>query len=132
MALPSASYLPFLCSKQRLERDKGLEIIKEILKNPSSDEILSLEQNIVKLLPITEEGEWEGIHGGLMACALMLEAGVGSDELCKQIQEVAPQMLEHQEPRVRLSTGEKYFKTSSLQDFTESTINEYHYYIHKL
>ncbi len=100
------AYLPYLSSKQRLERDKGLEIVKGILKDRSSDEISTLEQNILKLLVITEECGWEGVHGGLLACTVMLEAGVGSDKLCIEIQRVAPQMLEHQEPRVRLSAGE--------------------------
>ena len=102
-----SAYLPFLRSKQKLERDKGLEIIKDILKSPSKDDISALEKNILKLVPITEEGSWEEIHGGLLACALMLEAGLGSDELCKEIQGIVPQMLEHQEPRVRLSAGKK-------------------------
>lgn len=105
MDAPAPQYLPFLSSKQKLERDKGLEIIKNLLKNPGSDEIVSLEQDILRLLLNSDEGEWESVHGGLMASVLLVEAGVASNELCKEIQKMAPLMLEHQEPRVRLATG---------------------------
>lgn len=100
--------MPFLSSKQKLERDKGLEIVKKILKSPSSDDISTLEKSILKLLAATEEENcWEGVHGGLSACALVLEAGVGSGDLCREIQRIAPPLLEHKEPRVRLSAGDK-------------------------
>ena len=95
--------MDFIGSKQKLERDKGLELIKEVLRSPGDGEVATLEQNLLGLL-VESEG-WEGVLGALSGTTLMLAAGKGSDEFCNKIQAAVPDMLEHEEPRVRISTG---------------------------
>lgn len=96
-------YLASLRSKQRLERDKGLEIVKELLRGRSNDDITKLESNILELLASTNC--WEGTHGALCASALMIEAGVCSDDFYREVEKAVPAMLDDTEPRLRLVAG---------------------------
>lgn len=97
------SYVAFLSSKQRLERDKGLELIEKILEDATGDDISALETNVLELLAVKKG--WEGSHGALMAAALLIERRFSSEDFCMKIQQALPMMLEHDEPRVRLSAG---------------------------
>lgn len=100
------AYLSSLISKKKLDRDKGLDIIKEILRDRRDEDISMLEVNVLGLL--APENDWESIHGGLCASALMIQGGVSSDNFCTEVQVVLPGMLDHTEARVRLSTGKKH------------------------
>lgn len=96
-------YLSFLSSKQRLERDKGIVLIKELLKEPRDDSVITaLERTIFELFSL---GTWESNHGALLATGALLSAGVLPEGLCKEVQLALPQLLEDREPRVRLAAG---------------------------
>ena len=97
-----ASYSPLLSSKLRLERDRGLEVVKELLKDPKEDVIATLEKTIASFL-LSES--WEPIHGALLAGGCVIGAGLGSRDLCMKMQGAIPALLEHKEPRIRLSAG---------------------------
>lgn len=91
-----------LSSKQKLERDKGLETVKEILRDRK--DITKLEATVLGLL--ASPNCWESTHGALCASALMIEAGACSDEFYKEVKSGIADMLEHNEPRVRLAAGQ--------------------------
>lgn len=100
------AYLSSLSSKKKLDRDRGLEIIKEVLRDCRDEDISKLEVNVLGLLaPVND---WESIQGGLCASALMIQGGVSSDQFCTEVQVILPEMLDHTEPRVRLSTGKQH------------------------
>ena len=64
-------YGSLISSRLKLERDKGLEIIKDILKSPKDGEISSLEATVLELL--REGGELGEYPGGPVCCRV----GVG-------------------------------------------------------
>lgn len=98
-----SSYFPSLSSKKKLERDKGLEIVKELLGGGNKDDVMKLERNISELFASNDS--WEATHGALGASALMIEAGICSNGFYKEVQKVVPAMLDHSEPRLRLAAG---------------------------
>lgn len=98
-----SSYFSSLSSKQKLERDRGLEIVKEILSGSKNEDITKLVGDILELLASTNC--WEGTHGALCASAVMIEAGVCSDDFYREVEKAVPAMLEHIEPRLRLAAG---------------------------
>lgn len=102
--MDDSSYVAALGSRQKLEREKGLETVRAILSARTTDDIFQLESNVLELVSNPENG-WEKLHGGLCASSLMIEAGACSERFCKELQEVIPVMLDHTEPRVRLSAG---------------------------
>ena len=90
-----------LCSHQKLDRDKGLEELRAFLHdeaNNSSQMAASL-LNILKTSPT-----WEARHGSLMGVQVLIENG--NSALGKEVLLLLPQLLEDDEPRVRLSAGE--------------------------
>lgn len=97
-----SSYVDSLRSRQKLDRDKGLEAVRLILSD-CKDEISKLEGNVLELL--TSQEGWESAHGALSASVFMIEARVCSNDFYTKLQEVVPGMLDHSEPRVRLSAG---------------------------
>lgn len=98
-----SSYVDSLRSRQKLDRDKGLETVRLILSD-CKDEISKLEGNVLELL--TSQEGWESAHGALSASVFMIEARVCSNDFYTKLQEVVPGMLDHSEPRVRLSAGD--------------------------
>ena len=96
-------YFPSLSSKKKLERDKGLEIVKQLLGGGNEDDIKKLEGNILELFASNDS--WEATHGALCASALMVEAGVCSNGLYKEVEKIVPVMLDHSEARLRLAAG---------------------------
>ena len=99
-----------LCSKKRLNRDRGLAELKKVLEGDPSDvraDVEQLEAKIVGLIaPDAEEGvvtAWETKHGGLMA-ALVLIPGA-SERFCVKVKGAIPKLLESGESRVRLLAG---------------------------
>ena len=92
-----------LHSKQRLERNKGISLIEELLSGPKDDAVtIALEGSVFDLLSLNT---WESHHGALLVTGALLSAGVLSDDVCKAVQGVLPQLLDDQEPRLRLAAG---------------------------
>ena len=93
----------FLSNKRKLERDKGITLIKELLKESRDDKlIIALERSIFELFSLNT---WESNHGALIATGTLLSAGVLPEGLCKEVQLKLPLLLEDCEPRVRLAAG---------------------------
>ncbi len=92
----------YLSSKKKIERDKGVAIIQELLKDPKDGTIEALEKSIRELLC---EDAWESRHGALMATEALLQKDVATESLSMEVQAALSQLLEDTEPRVRLAAG---------------------------
>jgi len=91
-----------LCSHQKLDRDKGVEELKALLQGGTT------ENNQIApfvLSTLKTSSTWEAKHGSLMAAQLLIEHD-NSTSLDSEILPLLPQLLEDNEPRVRLSAGE--------------------------
>jgi len=97
-----SSAFTYLSSKQKIERDKGIAIIKKLLLNPNEVMVEDLERFIRELL---SHDTWEGRHGALMATGALASAEVITESLVMDVQAVLPELLEFEEPRVRLAAG---------------------------
>ena len=97
----------YLSSTQKIERDKGIAIIKELVKEPDNAVVEALEEAIRELL---SQSSWESRHGALMASGALLCAEVITESLSVDVQTALPQLLEDKEPRVRLAAGCYYVK----------------------
>lgn len=96
-------YSSLLRDHKKLEREKGLAIVKGLLKDPKEELISSLELTSLSLIATREK--WEPIHGGLLVASTLIEGSLGSDDFHKKIQQAIPTLLEHEEPRIRLMAG---------------------------
>ena len=91
-----------LCSHQKLDRDKGLEELRAFC----NDEANNFSQMAPSLLNILKTSStWEARQGSLMGVQVLIENG-DSTSLGKEVLPLLPQLLEDDEPRVRLSAGE--------------------------
>lgn len=91
-----------LCSHQKLDRDKGLEELRAFLHH-GVDNSSQIAQSFINVLKTSST--WEARHGCLMAVQVLLENG-SSASLGKEVLMLLPELLEDDEPRVRLSAGE--------------------------
>ncbi|XP_065898567.1 uncharacterized protein [Dysidea avara] len=90
-----------LCSHQKLDRDKGVDELKALLQGGSTENKMT-----PSILSTLKTGStWEAKHGCLMAAQLLIEHDK-STSLDSEILPLLPQLLEDNEPRVRLSAGE--------------------------
>ena len=101
----AAEVLTFLCSSQKIERDRGLAELYKFLGVAEDEEIRRLESSIQSLL---EDGmsPWESKHGALMGAKALLNHEKCSDDFAHVTKNYALKLLEHSESRVRLSAGE--------------------------
>lgn len=91
-----------LCSHQKLDRDKGIEELRKFLQR-EADNSSQIAPSLLNILKTSTS--WEARHGCLMASKVLIENG-DSSTLGKEVLSLLPQMLEDDEPRVRLSAGE--------------------------
>ena len=103
-----SSAFTYLSSKQRIERDKGIAIIKELLKNPNEAMVENVERSVRELL---SHDTWEGRHGALMATGALVSAEVITESLVADVEAALPELLEFKEPRVRLAAGTEVCST---------------------
>ena len=96
--------LTFLCSSQKIERDRGVIELQKLLNVADDAEIRRLESSIQSLL---EDGmlPWESKHGALMGTRALLNHEKCSDDFAHLSKDHALKLLEHSESRVRLSAG---------------------------
>lgn len=91
-----------LCSHQKLDRDKGLEELRAFLHR-EDDNSSQIATSFIDLLKTSST--WEARHGCLMAVQVLIENN-NATSLGKEVLLLLPQLLEDNEPRVRLSAGE--------------------------
>ena len=101
----AAQVLTFLCSSQKIERDRGVVELQKLLNVANDEEIRRLESSVQSLL---EDGTlpWESKHGALMGTKALLSHEKCSDDFAHVSKNYALKLLEHSESRVRLSAGE--------------------------
>jgi len=92
-----------LCSHQKLDRDKGVEQLKALLQSDPKDRI-NFEPFVLSTLR-KAGSTWEAKHGCLMAAQILIEQDP-SASLDSAVLPLLPQLLEDNEPRVRLLAGE--------------------------
>ena len=94
-------------SRKKLDRDRGISELRAALESGKlpTQRRESLERELLGLVSSLGVA-WEEKHGGLMAVRLLVQKGTASSEFCERLQREIPQLLEHEEARVRLSAGE--------------------------
>ncbi|RUS77404.1 hypothetical protein EGW08_014850, partial [Elysia chlorotica] len=105
-----------LCSKAKLDRDRGFNELQSLIQHYNVDQISEVQNEIQKLLE-NEESSWESRHGGLSGARCLFEQGkVEVEEDNTRIDEansfafvmigIAMQLLDDEEFRVRIAAGE--------------------------
>lgn len=104
----ASDWASLLGSKKKLDREKSLNKLREVLHAPSlqTDEKTSIEGHITQLLTQSLASPWEEKHGGLMAAGVMVQEGYASEQFCERMKGEVPLFLEDAEYRVRLAAGE--------------------------
>ncbi len=102
--MASSLVLEFLCSSQKIERDRGVVELNKLLNTADDAEVKRLEASVQSLL---EDATltWESKHGALMGTKTLLSHEKCSDEFVLLSKDYALRLLEHNESRVRLSAG---------------------------
>ena len=108
-----------LCSKAKLDRDRGYTETVKYLKNCDDDGLEDFKISLMKALQ-EDEKSWEYRHGGLSGARCLLEniqqsqkemsssAGKGKethDLFALSMIDIAMDLLDHNEFRVRLAAG---------------------------
>ena len=92
-----------LTSAQKLERDKGVEGLKKLIKNEdNAQHVISKFEDAFAV--ILEGDEWEKLQGCLSASSALAQHL--SDHYCELLLKLLPKLLDNKEPRVRQQTGE--------------------------
>ncbi|GFS25769.1 Arm repeat-containing protein [Elysia marginata] len=105
-----------LCSKAKLDRDRGFNELQSIIHQCNEDQIAEIQNEVLELLG-DESSSWESKHGGLSGARCLLEQGkvdIEEDETCIEggnpfafkVIGIAMQMLDDEEFRVRIAAGE--------------------------
>lgn len=99
-----------LFSARKLDRDQGVNHLKEFLKNAKNQETHSVEQ--ILLNPLNESsGDWESKHGSLLGakCLIMQlkerECDEDSEKFLQTIYQHCLDLLTDSEVRIRLAAG---------------------------
>nr|XP_039248911.1 uncharacterized protein LOC120326658 [Styela clava] len=113
-----------LNSKQKLERDRGVIQLKQVVvssQKPQTttqngnqaknvdDLIVKLQKNFLSILSKAESTkEWEPIQGSLSGSKCIIDnlAQILTDDLIQELQKISERLLTHDEVRVRLAAGE--------------------------
>ncbi|KAH9503018.1 hypothetical protein Btru_072633 [Bulinus truncatus] len=112
----ATEFITKLCSKAKLDRDRGFADLEEYLKISSEEDTQSLQQDFLRLLTEPDLG-WESRHGALSGARCLFEHGkirMDDDEtglndgtaFAYTMIEKCMEMLDHEEFRVRIAAGE--------------------------
>lgn len=104
-----------LCSKAKLDRDRGYSELEEFISRCDQDEIVNAQQDFIRLLSEPDQG-WESRHGGLSGARCLFEQGKiaieddgvlldGGSSFAYIMIERSMLMLDHEEFRVRIAAG---------------------------
>lgn len=100
------SILSYLKCHKRLEREKGLSKLRNLIElgSVTSRDYSNLETSLLDILTCPE-GQWEEIHGVLMATNLLIERERATDEFKRSLMKLINSLMENSESRIRLITG---------------------------
>ena len=91
-----------LCSKAKLDRDKGFSQIEKYLASSDNDAISFLEKKFTDML-VDSSNDWEIKHGILMGSKAL--AAVSSEDFCSLLLNRAINLADDSEFRVRIVAG---------------------------
>lgn len=102
--------LSLLCSHTKLERDQGLQVLEETLKDTSgfssdSQRVADFQNSLASLVESTDRG-WEARHGGLIGSKVLILNNLGSEDFTEALRKQALRLMHDDEARVRIASGE--------------------------
>ena len=100
-----------LCSKAKLDRDKGYLEITEYLKHADSEAALQLQRKFNAMLADIS-APWETKHGILMGSKAVCQAQFCNEEFSMNLVPIALKLAEDTEFRVRIVAGKQIFLLS--------------------
>lgn len=102
------SVLSRLKAKRRLERDRGLVDFKSLLQSEplSSSELEDVERSLASSLT-SSDSSWEELHGAIMAVSVLVCEKKAREEFLVGVRTSLPDLLDHEESRVRNATGRR-------------------------
>ncbi|XP_019856793.1 PREDICTED: uncharacterized protein LOC100631796 [Amphimedon queenslandica] len=113
MATDSTSSISLVLSllkcKTRLEREKGLSELKKLIETNQAlpEDLKDLQSSLSVILSSSDESNtWEEKHGALLATNLLIDKKKASEEFKDNLKGLVSHLLEHNESRIRLLTGE--------------------------
>ena len=95
-----------LCSKAKLDRDKGLQELQVFLQDADKDRVKIFEERFSTILS-DSSAEWECKHGALMGSKLVCQAKLCSDYFSSYLIEQALELADDSEFRVRIAAGKR-------------------------
>ena len=98
------SVIQKLCSKAKLDRDKGFQDLQEYLKSADQDGVRAFEKKLSTILS-DSSSEWESKHGALMGSKAVCQTQICSDEFTSYLVEQALMLADDSEFRVRIAAG---------------------------
>ena len=93
-----------LCSKAKLDRDKGLQDLEELLKQFDKEHVQNLEKHFSATLS-DPNAEWETKHGALMGSKAICQTPFCSEEFSSYLIDQALLLADDSEFRVRIASG---------------------------
>ena len=107
---PMDDILSLLCSHTKLERDKGLQVLEEKLRETSdfssdSQRVTDFQNSLASLVESNDRG-WEAKHGGLIGSKVLILNNLGSDDFTETLRKQALRLMHDDEARVRIASGE--------------------------
>ena len=103
----NVQWFTLIRSKKRLDREKGVNKLKEILNSSvlrvEYDDLV--EKQLVDII-LSLSAPWEERHGGLLAAGVIIQNKAASKQFCESIKAGIPLFLEDSESRIRIAAGE--------------------------
>lgn len=100
-----------LCSKAKLDRDKGFQDFEEFLKSVDDGTVLSIERKFTDMLS-DSTNEWETKHGVLMGSKAIFQSGKTTEEFSNILLQNAVSLADDAEFRVRIAAGKLIYCSS--------------------
>lgn len=94
-----------LCSKAKLDRDKGFQNFEEFLQTASHETIYAIEKKFTDMLSDSTM-EWETKHGVLMGSKAIFVTGQTTEDFSNTLLTNAIDFADDAEFRVRIAAGE--------------------------
>lgn len=99
-----------LYSARKLDRDQGVNQLKEYLNYSKPSDILSIEELLLKPLS-NPEGDWEPKHGSLLGIKALItqlkqsECDEETEKFLQTVYQLSLELLTDSEVRIRLAAG---------------------------
>eukprot|EP00741_Cyanophora_paradoxa_P007650 tig00001164_g7399.t1 len=102
-AFDADTVFALLASKRRLDRERGVVLLRDAAARLSDDELRALHERTLELVRF--DADWEPRHGGLLAAALLVST-FNEPTFALKYLELVPSCLEDDEMRTRLACAE--------------------------